>query len=115
MFNTALIDVAIGLILIYLVLGLFCTSINEFLAQLLSLRAENLREAIYGMFPGLDRYRLAEDIYNHPSIKSLCKKQSGFNVLNGFKFEEIDKDPSSIPPDVFSSVLADLLRADDSA
>ena len=51
MFNSPIIEVALGLVLIYLVLGLLCTSINEYIAQLLSLRAENLAEAIHGMFP----------------------------------------------------------------
>ena len=43
---TAAIDVAIGLVLMYLVLSLFCTSINEFIATLLRLRANKLRDAL---------------------------------------------------------------------
>lgn len=112
MFNSTVVEVAIGLILIYLVLGLICTSINEYIAQLLGLRAENLVEAIYGLFTGPDRHLIAEDIYDHPLVRSLCRKQWGFDFLNGKRFAEIDKLPSSIPPPVFSSVLIDLLKQD---
>ena len=115
MFNSTIIEVAIGLVLIYLVLGLICTSINEYIAQLLALRAENLSEAIYGMFDGPDRYRIAEDIYDHPLVRSLSRKQFGVGVLDGFKVGEIEKYPSSIPPDIFSAVLIDLLQQNESA
>src|SRR2546425_13287582 len=92
MFNSPIIEVALGLVLIYLVLGLLCTSINEYIAQLLSLRAENLAEAIHGMFPGPDRHRIAQDIYDHPLVQSLSRKQFGIN-LNGNRklFGEIVK------------------------
>lgn len=48
MSTTAVLDVAIGLIMMYFVLSLVCTTINEFIAQLLSLRARTLSS-------GLDR------------------------------------------------------------
>ena len=33
MFNSSVLDVAIGLIFVYLILGLMCTTVNEWLAQ----------------------------------------------------------------------------------
>src|SRR5262249_61163843 len=48
MSTTAVLDVSIGLIMMYFVLSLVCTTINEFIAQLLSLRARTLSS-------GLDR------------------------------------------------------------
>ena len=109
MFNSPIIEIAIGLILIYLVLGLICTSINEFIAQLLSLRAENLSEAIHGMFTGPDRHRIAEDILNHQLIQSLSRKQFGLNLASqGNWLGEVSKLPSSIPASTFSTVLIDL-------
>lgn len=111
MFNSAIIEIAIGLIMLYLVLGLLCTSINEFIAQLLSLRAENLSDAIHGLFSGPDRHRIAEDILRHPLIRSLSRKQFGMNVVDDGKlFGEIIKLPSSIPATTFSTVLVDLLK-----
>ena len=42
----AVLDVVIGLILMYLLLGLICTIVNEFVSSVLKLRAANLREGI---------------------------------------------------------------------
>jgi outer membrane murein-binding lipoprotein Lpp len=44
--TNALIDIAIGLILMYLVLSLICTSINEFIATLFKMRAATLRMSL---------------------------------------------------------------------
>jgi hypothetical protein len=44
--TNAVIDVAIGLILMYLVLSLACTSINEVISTLASMRANILRSAL---------------------------------------------------------------------
>lgn len=43
---TAAIDVAIGLILMYLVLALFCSAINEFIASIFRLRSNSLASAL---------------------------------------------------------------------
>jgi hypothetical protein len=46
MFNSSVLDVAIGLVFVYLVLGLMCTTVNEWLAQIFKTRAATLREGI---------------------------------------------------------------------
>jgi len=46
MFNSSVLDVAIGLIFVYLILGLMCTTVNEWLAQLFKTRAATLKEGI---------------------------------------------------------------------
>jgi len=46
MFNSSVLDVAIGLIFVYLLLGLICTTVNEWLAQLFKTRAATLKEGI---------------------------------------------------------------------
>ena len=46
MFNSSVLDVAIGLIFVYLILGLMCTTVNEWLAQLFNTRAATLKEGI---------------------------------------------------------------------
>ncbi len=43
---TAALDVAVGLVLMYLVLSLLCTTINEFIASLFRLRANTLASAL---------------------------------------------------------------------
>jgi hypothetical protein len=46
MFNSSVLDVAIGLVFVYLLLGLMCTTVNEWLAQLFQTRAATLKEGI---------------------------------------------------------------------
>jgi hypothetical protein len=46
MFNSSVLDVAVGLIFVYLLLGLMCTTVNEWLAQLFKTRAATLKEGI---------------------------------------------------------------------
>jgi hypothetical protein len=46
MFNSSVLDVAVGLIFVYLLLGLMCTTVNEWLAQLFDTRAATLKEGI---------------------------------------------------------------------
>jgi hypothetical protein len=49
MFNSGVLDVAIGVIFVYLLLGLMCTTVNEWIAQLFKTRAVTLKEAIRGL------------------------------------------------------------------
>src|ERR1039457_5324903 len=49
MFNSSVLDVAIGLVFVYLLLGLVCTTVNEWIAQALKTRAATLREGIRGL------------------------------------------------------------------
>ncbi|HXQ67333.1 MAG TPA: hypothetical protein VN980_12225 [Alphaproteobacteria bacterium] len=62
MTTNAAIDVAIGLVLMYLVLSLVCTTFNEFVATVLGLRARTLKS---GLEKILDVQTLKNDFYNH--------------------------------------------------
>jgi hypothetical protein len=93
-----IIDVAIGLVFIYLLLALVCTAINELIAGLVSRRAVNLRSGIQRLLdqPDLDDATLkmlSGKLYEHPLIKSLSE-----NDL-----------PSYIPPRTFALALLDLI------
>src|SRR5277367_3020522 len=46
MFNSNVLDVAIGLIFVYLLLGLMCTTVNEWIAQIFKTRAATLKVGI---------------------------------------------------------------------
>jgi hypothetical protein len=71
---TAAIDVAIGLVLMYLVLSLFCTTLNEFIANLLKLRANTLRDALTELIDNPDLKTL---FYNHGLIDGSKVAASG--------------------------------------
>src|SRR4051812_18861541 len=65
MMQNPAIDVAIGLILMYLLLSLLCTVINEFIATKLKLRAKSLASALEQL---LDHPPLRVTFYQHGLI-----------------------------------------------
>lgn len=64
---TTIIDVALGLILLYLVLSLICTTINEFIAAFIGLRARNLASTIEQL---IDSKSFRDVFYAHGLIVS---------------------------------------------
>jgi hypothetical protein len=67
MFQNAIIDVAIGLILMYLMLSLLCTVVNEYIATKLKLRASTLQDALQKL---IDDPTLLTNFYSHGLIAS---------------------------------------------
>ncbi|MFZ0694456.1 MAG: hypothetical protein WAN51_09975 [Alphaproteobacteria bacterium] len=65
MSTSAVLDVAIGLVLMYLLLSLACTALNEFIATCAGLRAKTLQNALTQL---LDVASLKSDFYNHGLI-----------------------------------------------
>lgn len=64
----AFLDIAIGLVLLYLLLSLTCTVINEFISQILELRATTLA---VGLEQLIDDDVVKGDFYNHGLIDGL--------------------------------------------
>jgi hypothetical protein len=65
MIQNAALDVAIGLILMYLMLSLLCTTVNEYIASKLNLRAASLASALQEI---LDDKDVLERFYNNSLI-----------------------------------------------
>lgn len=70
MFQNAAIDIAVGLILMYLVLSLLCTVINEFIATKLRLRSRNLAAGLQEL---LDDPVVRNAFYDHGLIAGTKK------------------------------------------
>lgn len=87
--DSALIEAAIGLVLVYLVFSLSVTSLNEAIASLLQLRGRVLYQRLQEIFAGE-----ADFILNDPLLRSLS--------ANGR--------PSYIPPALFGEAVAIRLR-----
>src|SRR6266851_7186385 len=92
MFNSSILDVAIGLAFVYMLLGLMCTTVNEWWAQMRRLRSRTLQE---GMRRLLTDPKIAKDFYDHPLIKALCGADGSH--------------PSYIPGPTFAHTLVDLV------
>jgi hypothetical protein len=73
MVNNGVLDVGIGLIFMYLMLSLMCTTINEILSTMLGLRAKTLEAAVGRM---IDDPTIKADFYDHGLIDG-AKAASG--------------------------------------
>ena len=72
---TVLINIAIGLILIYLVLSLVASEIQEIVATLLQWRSKHLKESIQHLLGESESSSdLTQKIYDNPLIQSLAQK-----------------------------------------
>lgn len=130
MFGLEILDVVIGLVLVYLLLSLFATALNEYVAAVLNLRGRELayglgrllddvdekgavREALDGLTPEnvkktLQDGSLTERLYNHRLVRPLATRRS---IL--FSFRKSPRLPSYIPARTFAMALLDVLRVHD--
>jgi hypothetical protein len=98
-----MLEVAIGLVFVYLVLSLLCSAIAEALEHYLRYRADYLRQGIQKLLFDGDT-TLLSNLYEHPLIKSLYTRS---------KLERLGraKGPSYIPSRRFVLALLDLVNA----
>ncbi|MDZ7266718.1 MAG: hypothetical protein ONB48_06965 [candidate division KSB1 bacterium] len=99
MFGSVILEIAIGLILVYLLLGLICTAINEVVAQALQWRARTLADGIRNLLADPNYEGLARQVYNHHLIKAFSRR---------------DAKPSYLPPHSFALALLDVVMRDHS-
>jgi hypothetical protein len=88
-----MIDVTIGLILMYLVLSLICTTVNELIASAFSIRAKTLRS-------GLER--LIDD-------KRLLSQFNDHGLIDGLRTMLKGDHPSYLSPSTFAAAILDSL------
>ena len=111
MLGSAILDVTIGLIFIFLIMGLMVSAAQEVISRWFSLRGKNLRDGLSHLFSDMvrianadnfqDKYKpnnqqmsLVDDFYDHPLIRPLSRKNR----------------PSYLEPRVFATALVDTLR-----
>lgn len=91
MFDSAVIDVAITLMFVYLLLALIVAGFNEFVFTFWHVKANKLKYAIENMFYDKEWKDISKQIFRSPFINSLKRKQNEF--------------PSEIPPKIFILAL----------
>ncbi|TMC18140.1 MAG: hypothetical protein E6J34_17720, partial [Chloroflexi bacterium] len=106
MLGSSVLEVAIGLIFVYLFLSLICSTINEqVIARLFTLRAKTLEDGILTMLNNAHGEKMTQDFYNHPLIKGLAKEGPLSRWLaRGSK-------PSYIPSPIFALAIKEVLVA----
>ena len=105
MFNSNVIDVAIGLVFVFLLLSLICSAANEILESFLKQRAGNLEKGIQEMV-GQGNSDFVEKLYNHGLINSLYRGR--YKVVPWWQFWKGRDLPSYIPARNFAMALLDL-------
>ncbi|MGH2572151.1 MAG: hypothetical protein ACRDGU_01455 [Actinomycetota bacterium] len=103
MFGSTILDVAIGLILTYLVLSLVCAAINEGLSGFTSRRARFLLEGL----ENLVGKSLAGDLLNHPLLRGMTRARTRAKRKSVDPTGSRQKPPSYIPSRVFALAFMD--------
>lgn len=91
--DTRMLDVVIGLVMVFAVSSLLATAVQEAIASWRNSRGENLKRAIASM--GGDDERVVDELYKEPLVQSLFLSSRG--------------GPSYLSADVFSTALFSLL------
>lgn len=117
MSTLAVLDLALGLIFVYLLLSLVCLAINEAIATAVNFRAQTLVGGLQTLLHGPnplhkekqgtganEGYAFADAILSHPLVQSLRERR-----LIPSRFSTT-KRPSYIPATTFATVLIDTLR-----
>ncbi|MGE5344407.1 MAG: hypothetical protein ACM3JH_00495 [Acidithiobacillales bacterium] len=93
MFGSSILDVAIGLTLVFLLTGVLCTAVMEAVSSFLALRSTTLEEGLRHLLDDPAGTGLAAELYKHVQISGL----SGAGK------------PSYIPAENFARALLDIL------
>lgn len=95
MFQSPILDVAVGVLLLFLVLSLICTPINEAISRCLGLREELLWRGLCSLFQNSPKAAvLARKILDHDMVDAISPPGTS---------------PNFIPPEVFSLAVVDIL------
>ena len=79
MFDSPAFDVAIGLVFLYIVLALVCSTVNEAIATAIGLRARYLETGLLNLLSGSVSetpagIAIAEKLYGHPLVQGLTRQ-----------------------------------------
>ncbi len=79
-------EVAIGLVFVWVVLALACSGVMEWVAGILKWRAKDLEKSILGL---LGDEKLVEKFYAHPLVASLSKGDKKPSYIEAQKYAEV--------------------------
>ncbi|OKH12734.1 hypothetical protein [[Limnothrix rosea] IAM M-220] len=132
------VDIAIGLVFIYLILSLLASEVQEVITTIMQWRAKHLKESIATLISGVadpedpslspeqkavllksreKGKKLTGLLYSHPLMNSLNYEKTGKFAKFFRRFTRIlnaDKNsgPSAIPPDTFATSILQTLKVD---
>lgn len=101
MLGSSVLEVAIGIVFIYLVLSMICTTINEGVATIVNKRGTNLFDGIKNLLNDPAFTGLAQQVYNHGLVDGITQ-----NAIDPSKKNRL---PSYMSSQTFALALLDLL------
>jgi hypothetical protein len=110
MFDSVIIDVAIGIIFIFILVSIICTTIREGIEATFKSRAAYLEHGIRELLHDRSAVNIAQSFFTHPLIKGLFSGdyKPGKNVDRPAMFAKGGSLPSYIPSKSFAMVLMDI-------
>src|SRR2546423_682847 len=117
MLGSPILDVAIGLILIFLLLSIIASAVREWIEAILRSRAAQLERGIRELLADPGGVGLAKSVYDHPLISGLYRgTYDGPRMAKGKIAAYRSQLPSYIPKENFALALIDLVvRGNDMA
>jgi hypothetical protein len=107
MFGSDILDVAVGLVFVYLLASLIVSTVTELLAGWLGWRADKLLDGIRNLVNSPGTKDWAKDLYEHPLIKGMSPLPTKVML---FKLVPPAPGPSYIPARTFSVALIGLIQ-----
>jgi len=105
MLGSSILEVAIGLVLVYLLLSLICSALQESLEAWFKIRASNLERGVREILCDPDGTQLTTDLYNHPLIGGLFRGE--YDPAKVRSRSMTTNLPTYIPAASFASALMD--------
>lgn len=109
MFGSPILDVAIGLVFVYLLLSLIATALRETIEAWLKSRAGQLELGIRTLLQDLSGNGLARAVYEHPLIYGLYSGKYDPPAGGGQQVRHRSSLPSYIPSANFAAALMDIV------
>jgi hypothetical protein len=110
MFDSVIIDVAIGIIFIFILVSIICTTVREGIEAKLKSRAAYLEHGIRELLHDRTGANIAQSFFTHPIINGLFagEYKKGKDVERPAMFAKGGSLPSYIPSKSFAMVLMDI-------
>jgi hypothetical protein len=113
MFGSEILEVAIGLVMVYLVMSTLCSGVTEWIARIFALRSDTLKDGIDELLNN-DNI-LKGKIFSHPLFEGLSPKMPN-NLWDKIKIkgkyifkQKKESGPSAVPPATFAQIVLDTI------